>query len=185
MATVEIVLQSIDKMSGDLKNVQTKLGGLDKGLVRTQGTSAKVNETFSVFSGTLKGLGTQIVVFNQGLQLARQGMRLFQATIGSAINSAASFQKAMGNLATLIDDKTGKQIGLLKEGILDLLGVLPVTADELGAAAYQILSAGITDVTSALRVLEASTRLAVAGLGSTTDAVNIITSASICSPIWQ
>ena len=54
---------------------------------------------------------------------------------------------------------------------------VPVSAEELGESAYSIVSAGISDTSEALSVLESSSKLAVAGLGTAAEATDIMTSA--------
>jgi len=93
-----------------------------------------------------------------------------------AAKKAIEFESRIGDIQTLIgDDSAG--VDKLRKGILELARTVPRSADELGAASYNILSAGITDASDALIVLEASGKLAVAGLGTTTEAVDLTTSA--------
>ena len=73
----------------------------------------------------------------------------------------------MTNVSTLIGGDATAQVTKLKEGIQDLTRKLPKSAEDLGASAYAIFSAGVTDTSKALTVLENSTKLAVAGLGTT------------------
>jgi TP901 family phage tail tape measure protein len=94
----------------------------------------------------------------------------------AAINAAGDFQKSMSNIGTLIDNDETK-IKALSSGIKEMLKTTPKSADDLGAAAYNIVSAGITESADAMKVLKASSKLAVAGLGETTEAVDVITSA--------
>ena len=128
--TIEIILSSVDRMSADLKKVQNRLGTLDKGMIRTSGTVAKVDERFSTFSGSIKGLGAQIVVFNQGLLLAQQAFRALGAVIGGPIRTAISFESAFAGVKKTVDasDATLKRI---KQDFIDLSTEIPVTAEEL------------------------------------------------------
>lgn len=93
-----------------------------------------------------------------------------------AVQAASKFEAAMSNVNTLFDDN-GESVAVLEKGVKDLLKTIPKSADDLGAAAYQVVSAGITNAADALNVLESSGKLAVAGLGTTEEAVNLITSA--------
>jgi len=94
----------------------------------------------------------------------------------TAIQSAVKFEQMLANINTLYDDG-GKSVDRLGEGIKKLLKVIPKDADDLGASAYAIVSAGISDTTDALNVLRYSGELAVAGLGETAEATDIVTSA--------
>lgn len=99
------------------------------------------------------------------------------AFITFSVNKAAKFQTAITNISTLLDGKGTKAIDSLKKGILDLTDTIPKSAEELGAAAYDVVSAGIKGTAAQLKTLEAAGKLAVAGLGTTSEATDILTSA--------
>jgi len=94
-----------------------------------------------------------------------------------AVKQAAQFEKAMSNVSTLISGDATPAIEKLSEGIKDMMGVVPVDAEQLGASAYSIVSAGISDMDQALIVLEASSKLAVSGLGSAEESTDLLTTA--------
>lgn len=93
-----------------------------------------------------------------------------------SVQAAVQFETSMSNINTLFTDN-GESVDALSKGIKELLKTTPKSAEDLGASAYSIVSAGISDTSDALRVLEASSRLAVAGLGETSEATDIMTSA--------
>ena len=64
----------------------------------------------------------------------------------------------------------------MQKSVLDLGKRVPVSLDDLASALYDIRSAGIS-AGDAMGVLEGSAKLAVAGLGTTKEAANIVTSA--------
>jgi TP901 family phage tail tape measure protein len=70
---------------------------------------------------------------------------------------------------------TKDQVAALGNELVELSLRVPKSADELGAGFYQVLSAGITDTAEAMKVLEASSKLAVAGLGNMSDTVRLVT----------
>lgn len=84
------------------------------------------------------------------------------------------FETAMAEVATIAGGGA-EQVDELRTATLALSRVVPQSATELGAGAYQILSAGISDTSDILSVLEASTKAAVAGLTSTETAVDAVT----------
>ena len=84
------------------------------------------------------------------------------------------FETRMAEVSTIAGKTTGKMRRLSQE-ILDLSRTVPQTADELGAGAYQVFSAGITDAADAMDVLTASSKAAVGGVTSTLVAVDAIT----------
>ena len=77
---------------------------------------------------------------------------------GAVISKAAAFETQMTDISTLISGDSTQAIEQYKNGILELSKVIPKDPAELGAAAYQVVSAGITDTAEALKVLEASSR---------------------------
>lgn len=92
-----------------------------------------------------------------------------------AVRAAADFEKGMSNVATLVD--TGvEDMKAMSNAVLDISRRVPVTAEELTSALYNIRSAGIS-AADAMMILEKSAKLGVAGLGSTEEAVDLATSA--------
>lgn len=129
-------------------------------------------------TGRLKSTQDKLKTF--GSQIDKAGKVLsagFAAGIGIAAKEAIKFDKSMGDLSTLIGGDSTQAIGDFEKGIKDMLKVVPVSADELGGTAYSIVSAGIGDTSEALNVLEESAKLGVAGLASTEEAADLMTSA--------
>lgn len=92
-----------------------------------------------------------------------------------AVSAAASFEKSMTNISTLVDTSR-VDIQAMGQDILELSKDMPVAIDDLTSSMYDITSAGI-DAADAIGVLEASGKLAVAGLGSVKQATDLTTSA--------
>jgi len=93
-----------------------------------------------------------------------------------AIMAAGNFEKSLGDLSTLVGAGT-EDMKTFEQGIKDVMDRVPKSGDDLGAAAYQIVSAGISDAALALEVLETSGNLAVAGLSTTEEATDLLTTA--------
>lgn len=102
------------------------------------------------------------------------GLTVPIAALGTAaVKAASDFEVAMGNLQTLYGENTDA-VTQIEKGIKEMLKTVPKSAEDMGASAYSIVSAGITDATKALEVLEASAKLGVAGLGDTADATTLM-----------
>ena len=99
------------------------------------------------------------------------------AAIISATRTAAQFEQRMSDLSTLISGDSTQAIGELHSGIVAMTRTIPKTADDLGAGAYKILSAGIEGTSNQLKVLEAAAKLGTAGLGTTEEAANLLSGA--------
>lgn len=98
---------------------------------------------------------------------------LVAAGVASA-NMAKDFNASMSNVSTLLDTTT-ENMGEMSRQVLGMARRLPVALEDLPAALYDIRSAGI-EASDAMKVLEGSVRLGVAGLGSTKEAADLVTS---------
>lgn len=93
---------------------------------------------------------------------------------GLMLKSAADFETGMSNVSTLIDTNV-ESLSAMNKRVLEIGKRTPVALDQLTSALYDIRSAGIT-ADDQFRVLEKSAQLGVAGLGTTKEAVDLVTS---------
>jgi TP901 family phage tail tape measure protein len=84
------------------------------------------------------------------------------------------FETRMAEVSTIAGLAAGKMKRFSRE-VLNLSRTVPQSADELGAGAYQIFSAGITDTADAMDVLTVASKAAVGGITSTLVSVDAIT----------
>lgn len=94
--------------------------------------------------------------------------------IGLAVNEAVKFEKAMKNVSTTIDS-TPELMKKMSDSVLEMATRVPVPISQLTDALYDVVSAGI-DAKDSMFVLEQSSKLGVAGLGTAQEGVDIITS---------
>jgi TP901 family phage tail tape measure protein len=94
--------------------------------------------------------------------------------IGYAVNEAVKFEKAMANVSTTIDS-TPQLMKQMSNSVLDMSKKIPVPISQLTEALYDVVSAGI-DARYSMIVLKQSALLGVSGLGTTKEAVDVITS---------
>lgn len=92
----------------------------------------------------------------------------------AALNVAKNFEQGMSNVSTLVDTSKESLAGMSGE-VLAMGKRVPVALGDLSVALYDIRSAG-TSAGDAMGVLEGSARLAVAGLGTTQEAADLVTS---------
>lgn len=129
---------------------------VERGAVNTEGKLGKLGGV----------LGTAVA----GVGMAAVG-------VGAAsVKSFMTMQDAMVPIGTLLGTNT-EGFNALKDGIKGMVASSPDSPEELGSAAYMILSAGISDTELALKALQDATDLAGAGLGTTAEATDLITSA--------
>jgi len=125
----------------------------------------KASAQLKSFGGSLKAVGA----IAAGAFAVNVGVK--------AVQAAANFETAITNVSTLLDGDATDAMDQLSKGILDMTKRVPKTAEDLGASAYDIFSAGVTDAADALLVLENAGKLAVSGLGETKEATDVMTSA--------
>jgi TP901 family phage tail tape measure protein len=95
--------------------------------------------------------------------------------VGAAsISAAAAFEAGMANISTLIDTST-ESLEEMGKTVLAIGGRVPVAIDDLTASLYDVRSAGVA-ASDQFTVLEQSARLGKAGLGTTKQAVDLVTS---------
>lgn len=94
---------------------------------------------------------------------------------GAGVKAFADFETSMSNVSTLIDTNV-ESMDEMSDSILSIAMRVPVATTDLSAALYDVRSAGIS-AAEAMDVLESSAVLGVAGLGSTQEATNLLTTA--------
>lgn len=142
------------------------------------------------FSGVVGTMTRNMSKFNDAAQasamrtstfLNRTGTQMLGAGIGMAtgigyaVNEAVKFEKAMATVNTTIDNTTPEMIKKMGDEVLQMSKKIPKPISELTDALYDVVSAGI-DARYSMTVLNASGRLAVSGLGTTKESVDVLTS---------
>ena len=135
----------------------------------------RASKTLKGFSKQLDKAGISQEKLTRSAKIAGTAITAFGVALGTmAVKSAVAFEKSMANINTLYSD-SGESVKALGDGIKKMMKTMPKSAEELGASAYAIVSAGISDTGKALETLEASGKLAVAGLGTTEEATKLVT----------
>ena len=149
-AKVGILLEAKDKASRQIREVGNNL--------------ERVNERNKRLAPSFKKLAAVGAVAFAGLA----------ASLGGVIKKTAEFESQLGDISTLISGDSTDAVNELRTGILELTKTIPKSAEDLGASAYAIFSAGITDTAEAMDVLKNSAKLGTAGLGTTEDATTLM-----------
>jgi TP901 family phage tail tape measure protein len=92
----------------------------------------------------------------------------------AAANEAVKFEAKMSNISTLVDTNV-ENMEQMSNRVLDLATKLPVPVEDLATALYDIRSAGI-EASKAMNTLNVSAKLGVAGIGTTQEATDVLTS---------
>lgn len=109
--------------------------------------------------------------------IGRNSLAAGAAMIGAGalmLKSTADFETSMSSVSTLIDTNT-ESLANMNKSVLQIGKRTPVALEQLSGALYDIRSAGIS-ANDQFKVLEKSAQLGVAGLGSTKEAVDLVTS---------
>lgn len=157
----------------------TKLGSLHYDLTLND---KELNAKLAAVNGKMQGFGDKMN--NVGKKMSDTGKKMtlglttpIVGGMAAASKSAINFEQRMSDISTLISGDSTKAVGELKDGILEMTQTVPASPDELGASAYQIMSAGINESADALKVLEDSSKLATSGLATTEEATDMMTGA--------
>ena len=157
--TVGIVLKLQDAFSPKLEKIAKKIGV-------TKEEAKKLDRAFSkTFKNMEKGMH----------KMANATFIAAGAFAAFSVKAAADFEQGMNNVSTLIDTNV-ESLDDMKKGVLDIAKDSPKAIGDLTDALYNIRSAGIS-ADEQFKVLKGSEKLAVAGLATTAEAVDIATSA--------
>lgn len=141
------------------RNLELIIGARD----RLTGPLRKIRASFQRFKNIA---GTVGKIAAAGFAAATVAVVAFGK---ASVDAFAAFDTAMRNTWTLLDVGQG-QFEALGDSILMMTQRVPQSADQLGAAVYDIISAGVSETGDALVVLEQSALAATAGVTSTKEA---------------
>lgn len=133
---------------------------------RVKNNLEKIEKVANITGQGMIQMGTAAVIAG--------GLIMGMATSG--VIAFGNFQESITNVSTLLDGQAVEAVASYEKGVLDMMKVIPRNADELGAGLYDVVSAGIEGTANQLKLLEKSAKLGVAGLGTTREAVDLVTS---------
>lgn len=149
------IFTAVDKFSGPVnkmaKSSESSIARLDRKLRKVSDSAFSIAKKSAV-------VGAAILV-----------------PMGIMANEAMAFEEKMSNVSTLIDTNV-ESIEAMGDEVLSLSTKLPVPIDELTTSLYDIRSAGIA-AEKQFEALETSAKLSAAGLSTTVESTNILTSA--------
>jgi TP901 family phage tail tape measure protein len=170
MAIDKIVLEfqaETTKLRKELEDLKGRLGNVETNAKKAGDKIDDVGKGANGLKTTLKDLGKTIAAAFAVQQLVSFGRE--------AVKAASAFEKSMGNVATLVDTNV-ESMDAMGASVRDLAKKTPVELGQLSSALYDVRSAGVS-AEDAMAVLESSAQLGVAGLSTTAEAANIMTSA--------
>ena len=151
---------------------EVRLRDLASQALRNMGTNAekqtsRAKKAFRKLAQTIKNVGLAV--------MAAFTAATFKGML-DGIRRTREFGKAMAEVSTIIGEG-GMSIEHASERVNYLAMSLGVPAPEVAAGMYQTLSAGVTDSTEAMILLEGATKLGITGLASTKESVDLLTTA--------
>jgi TP901 family phage tail tape measure protein len=151
--TSSLILSLVDQVTGPARAAARSVAGL-----RT--AAAKNAQQMQAMQGQLLGaVGAAVAL---------------AAAVRAPIKAAMEFEAQMASVSTLVDTST-ESIADMGREVLEIGKRTPVAIADLTSGLYDVRSAGIA-AGEAMSVLEGSARLAVAGLGTTKQATDLVTS---------
>jgi TP901 family phage tail tape measure protein len=160
--TIPTVFSAIDKFTGPVQKMEKSVSRMAKG---TDAAFDRMDRKFRRTAGQMNKVGSKMMVAGG----------LIAAPLALGVREAIKFEEKMANVSTLIDTNT-ESLEDMGDKVLKMATKLPVPIEELTTSLYDIRSAGIA-ANDQFSVLEATTKLSVAGLSSVSEATNLTTSA--------
>ena len=175
MATIDKIVVQYEAEVSNFKKELDEIKKQLKLVEKTANDAAKKTEkgfddsgtSANKFKDTLKEVGKSIAAAFAVQQIVSFGRESVQA--------ASAFEKSMGNVGTLVDTNV-ESMESMGKSVRELAARTPVELGQLSSALYDVRSAGVS-AEDAMAVLESSAQLGVAGLSTTAEAANIMTSA--------
>ena len=152
--TVSLSIVAFDKMSKVIKDAVTKS-----------------NEQFEKLQAKIKKVSENLDKVGKAATVAGG---ILSAVSATNLKMAADFEANMASVSTLIDTNI-ESLGAMKKEVLEIAKRTPVALEGLTSSLYDIRSAGIA-ADDQFKVLEKSAQLGLAGLGATSEAVDLVTS---------
>ncbi len=151
--SLEILITAKDQFSPKAQKAQRSARNLKGGMASLGKTVLGVGAGFIAAQASIAGVS-----------------KLFSSTIGSAMK----FEAQLAQIRALTGATT-KDTDFLSVAIKDMAREMPKSPEELGSAAYFILSSGIEDAAEAADVLNVAAKASTIGLGETEKVADALT----------
>jgi len=176
-------LEELKKLNKTLKEINQSakvLGGsFSKGQQVIRNEVDKSGQAVKKFGRTWQQTSRDFVRNGDAMIRVAKGLSIFLtvpmiAASGAAIKFAADFEHAFAEVRTILTATPG-EVDALSNRLKKMATEVPQSLNELTKGLYQTISAGITETSEALTVLEQSAKAAVAGVSDTFTAVDALT----------
>ncbi len=161
---------------------EIRLRDLASKILKELGTNAKkeAKKADSAFSKLGKSLGGMVGTFGKiaaGVGVAAVAFKAFNAVtsrLSKGVEDAIAFSRAMAEVSTISEDVAAR-LGSVTGQVLDLSTKFGLLETDAAKALYQTISAGVTDTTQAMELLDAAVTLSRGGLADLTSTIDLLT----------
>ena len=161
---------------------EIRLKDLASKILREFGTNAKkeAKKADSAFSKLGKSLGGMVGAFGKiaaGVGVAAVAFKAFNAVtsrLSRGVEDAIAFSRAMAEVSTISEDVAAR-LGAVTDQVLDLSTKFGLLETDAAKALYQTISAGVTDTTKAMGLLDGAVTLSRGGLADLTSTIDLLT----------
>jgi len=168
-AEISIILNAVDKASGVIGSVKSKLTGLN-------GATSGLDSSLSKSTGLLSKLGTAASVAG-GMIVAQLGIQAVMAVQQFGASSVKAFSDYEHGLAKIntIQKRTFEDMQSFGSELRDFALSTEFSMNELAESAYELNSSGISNADT-LKMLNSTSDLATAGFSDLATATTALTS---------
>lgn len=159
---IPTIFSAVDRVTPVAQRIEASIVGMATG---ANTATAALATSFRNIGDSMLSVATNAAIFGAAIMLP----------LVASGREAMKFEKSLGNINTIVD-QTKESIGGIGDKILALSRTAPKAIDDLSESMYQIYSDGYEGA-KALEILDESSKLAVTGLSSTTEAAESIASA--------
>jgi TP901 family phage tail tape measure protein len=161
---------------------EIRLKDLASKILKEFGTNAKkeAKKADSAFSKLGKSLGGMVGTFGKiaaGVGVAAVAFKAFNAVtsrLSRGVEDAIAFSRAMAEVSTISEDVAAR-LGGVTDQVLDLSTKFGLLETDAAKALYQTISAGVTDTTQAMELLDGAVTLSRGGLADLTSTIDLLT----------
>lgn len=159
---------NVNKANEQLTRTQGELGKVSEELEKSNNKWLTASETLSKSSEKLKEVGGSMQSAGDGL------LKISAPFVGASIAASkfsTDFNASMANVGTLIPGQQ-QRLESLKGSVQDVAMAVGKGTDDIADGTYQVISA-FGDADDTMKKVEINAKSAVAGIATTTDALNL------------
>jgi len=172
--TAKTTQTSIERLNGAIVGMKTVTTTTSNGLKSVETASYKVATTQGKLGSALNSTMMRFIGLNAVISMGTQAYQELRQWIDESVQSFRSFEMQMAEVSSILDSTTRDTLPSLEVGITQLSIRFGKSVGDMTKGLYDIVSAAFK-VEDAIGLLEVATKAAIAGVTTTTSAVNTLT----------